>query len=223
MLSRVSLLPVAQIVTPLESPREPQPARLSNRLRQLGDVTTENGLTFYEVLSHLSGRVYPLLLVFIALPFCQPIALPGLSTPFGLVIVLLGLRFAFRKKPWLPKRLMERRIPAKPLRKILFGGAAFLTWIEKFLHPRAGWMFAWKPLRFITGCGIAACGILLLLPLPVPMSNWFPAVAIVLTALAISERDGLILMVGGVFFVLSCLYVGLIFLGGAELLDWMHR
>lgn len=190
-------------------------------LLQLADASAENGLTFHEVFSHLRGRVYPLLLVFIALPFCQPIALPGLSTPFGLVIVLLGVRFAFRKKPWLPGRLMEKRLPAKPLRKILHTGAAILRWIEKFLHPRARWMFSWKPLRFVTGFGIAACGLLLLLPLPVPFSNWFPAVAVVLAASAISERDGLILGVGGVFFILSCVYIGLIFFGGAELLGWM--
>lgn len=213
---------MAKILTPANPPNDPLPERLSAELAGLALAATGDGLTFREIFVHLQGRIYPLLLVFIALPFCQPIALPGLSTPFGVVIGLLGLRFALQKKPWLPERLMNQKIPATLLIRILNGGAAILRWIEKFLHPRAPWVFEWRMVRFVAGCGIAACGALLLLPLPVPLTNFFPALAVVLAASAISERDGYMLIASGVVFVIACFYIGLIFLGGVEAIEWIN-
>jgi len=205
-----------------ESSKHPLPSRLSTELFGLAELGAANGLTFREIFDHLQGRLYPLLLVFIALPFCQPITIPGFSTPFGIVIVLLGLRFAFRRKPWLPKRLMDQRIPAVLLTKIFNGGAVVLRWLEKFLHPRVQWVFEWPLIQFATGIGIAASGILLLLPLPVPLSNLFPAVAVLFAAAAISERDGAMLIASVVVFVIAALYIGLIFLGGVELITWLN-
>lgn len=195
------------------------PARLSQELSALSRIAEDDGLTLTTIFDHLQGRVYPLLLVFIALPFCQPISLLGLSTPFGIVIALLGLRFALRKKPWLPKRLMSKKIPASLLTTILRGGAKMLRWIEKFLHPRATWVFDWAFIQLATGLMITCSGLLLLLPLPVPFSNFFPAMTVVLAASAISERDGGMLIASLVLFLIACLFIGLILFGGVELLS----
>jgi len=199
------------------------PKRLSAELGELAAIAADRGLSFAEIFAHLQGRIYPLLLVLIALPFCQPLALPGLSTPFGVVIALLGLRFALRQKPWLPERLMNRRLPPRLLPAVLRGGAKVLGWIEKFLHPRWSWAFDWGMIQFAVGSVICVSGLLLLLPLPVPFSNLFPALAVVLTASAISERDGLMLIAGGVVFLIACVYIALIFVGGAELIAWLNQ
>jgi len=209
-------------MTPADSQDDTTPARLSTELVGLAEAGAVDGLTFREIFEHLQGRLYPLLLVFIALPFCQPITIPGFSTPFGIVIVLIGLRFALRKKPWLPKKLMDQKIPAFLLTKILNGGAVVLRWLEKFLHPRVQWVFEWRLIQFATGMGIAACGALLLLPIPVPLSNLFPAVAVLFAAAAISERDGAMLIASVVVFVIAALYIGLIFLGGVGLITWLN-
>jgi hypothetical protein len=199
------------------------PKRLSAELGELAAIAADRGLSFAEIFAHLQGRIYPLLLVLIALPFCQPLALPGLSTPFGVAIALLGLRFALRQKPWLPERLMNRRLPPRLLPAVLRGGAKVLGWIEKFLHPRWSWAFDWGMIQFAVGSVICVSGLLLLLPLPVPFSNLFPALAVVLTASAISERDGLMLIAGGVVFLIAGAYIALIFVGGAELIAWLNQ
>ena len=50
-------------------------------------------VTLREVIGILHGRGYVLLVMLLALPFCTPIPLPGLSTPLGLVIALIVLIF----------------------------------------------------------------------------------------------------------------------------------
>ena len=43
-------------------------------------------------------RGVAMLLLLLALPFCL-IPVPGLSTPFGIAVLLIGIRIAFRQKP----------------------------------------------------------------------------------------------------------------------------
>lgn len=197
------------------------PTRLSEELAALSASAANESLTFADIFARLQGRVYPLVLVLISLPFCQPLALPGLSTPFGVVIALLGLRFALRQKPWLPAKLMVKRLPPKLLPAILRGGAVVLRWIEKLLHPRMTWIFDWRMLQFTAGIMISVSGLLLLLPLPVPLSNFFPALAVVMIASAIAERDGFMLIAGGIIFTIACAFIALIFIGGIEMFEWL--
>lgn len=195
---------------------------LSKRLRDLAADACDQELTIAGLVEKLEGRVYTLLLALLSLPFCQPIALPGLSTPFGLVIALLGMRFALRQKPWLPAYLLSTPIPSRFLPKILTGSAKLLSWIEKFLHPRGVFVFEFRFTQVAAGVIIFACGLLLLLPLPVPFSNLLPALTVVLVAASISEKDALMLVVGlGVFF-LTLGFFGLIFLGGVEVIEWLE-
>ena len=59
-------------------------------------------LTLGQIERLLEGHGYELLLLFLALPFCFPISIPGLSLPFGLVIILIGWRLAVDRPPRLP-------------------------------------------------------------------------------------------------------------------------
>ncbi|MEO7599781.1 MAG: exopolysaccharide biosynthesis protein, partial [Opitutus sp.] len=67
-------------------------------------------VTLREVMAVLHGRGYVLFVMLLALPFSTPIPIPGLSTPFGLVIALIGVRLALGQKPWLPARLLDTRL-----------------------------------------------------------------------------------------------------------------
>jgi hypothetical protein len=197
------------------------PRRLSVELFELCQTLEETELSMGELIDRLQGRVYTLLLVFLSLPFCQPIALPGVSTPFGVVIALLGLRFGLRKKPWLPQRVLEKRLSPR-LRPALRAGSRVLAIIEKLLHPRMVELFDFRFTRFAAGAIIFFCGLLLLLPLPVPFSNFLPAITILLVAASFSARDGLLLGVGTATFLVTLAAFGAIFLGGAELLEWIR-
>jgi hypothetical protein len=198
------------------------PRRLSEELRDLSENSKEGDIDMREVLSRFEGRVYTLFLVLLSLPFCQPIGLPGLSTPFGVVIALLGLRFALRQKPWLPEIILRTPIPSKFLPTVLNLGAKALSWLEKFLHPRLTWVFDLKPTQFISGMMIFICGALLLLPLPIPFSNLLPALTVILVASSISERDGYMLCAGLISFLITILFFAALVWGGAEVIQWLE-
>lgn len=94
----------------------PRPLRLSEEIAGLLGVFAERSVTLREVMEVLRGRAYTLLLILLVLPFCTPIPLPGISTPFGLVVAVIGFRLALGQKPWLPARLLDTQLPASIFR-----------------------------------------------------------------------------------------------------------
>lgn len=132
----------AETTTPLSgSDAEAASPRLSTELLALADTEEHDELTLGGLMDRLQGRIYTLFLILLSLPFCQPVLLPGLSTPFGLVIALLGLRFAFRQHPWLPRRLLETHLSGRVVPAILRASAKLLSVMEKLLHPRMVGLF----------------------------------------------------------------------------------
>lgn len=208
--------------TPVDQERDPfRPRRLSVELQILSDSAEHSDLTMGDLVDRLEGRVYTLLLVILALPFCQPIMLPGLSTPFGMVIALLGLRFALRQHPWLPQRLLKTHLSGKYLPKILHRSARVLGGIEKLLHPRLLFLFDYRLTQFLAGMAVFFSGLMLLLPLPIPFSNMLPSLTVVLVASSFSERDGATLGAGLILFLISLGFIGAIFFGGREAITWI--
>jgi hypothetical protein len=208
--------------TPVDQERDPfRPRRLSVELQILSDSAEHSDLTMGDLVNRLEGRVYTLLLVILALPFCQPIMLPGLSTPFGMVIALLGLRFALRQHPWLPQRLLKTNLSGKYLPRILHGSARVLGGIEKLLHPRLLFLFDYRLTQFLAGMAVFFSGLMLLLPLPIPFSNMLPSLTVVLVASSFSERDGATLGAGLILFLISLGFIAAIFFGGSEAITWI--
>ena len=176
-------------------------------------------MTLGGLMEQLQGRVYTLLLIVLALPMCQPIPLPGLSTPFGVAIALLGLRFAFSRHPWMPRRLLATKLTGNFFPAVMRGGARVLGVFEKLLHPRLAGVFQPAYVRFLAGAVICFCGLLLLLPLPVPGTNMLPALTVILTAAAFSERDGYCLIAAGIALLLTLAFFGALVWGGAEIIS----
>jgi hypothetical protein len=71
-------------------------------------------LTLAELKQSLKGRGSAMLLILLALPFCF-IAIPGLSTPFGIAICLIGACLVIGREPWLPRFIMRRRLSTAAL------------------------------------------------------------------------------------------------------------
>jgi hypothetical protein len=63
-------------------------------------------------------------------------------------------------------------------------------------------------LRLI-GLGIVIAGLGLMLPLPIPFSNSIPALAVVLLAVGMLEKDGLCVLLGHLTAVASWVFIGL--------------
>lgn len=196
---------------------DPLKRALSGQLARLAARFSDRPVRLGELTDVLQLRGFNAVLLFLAFPFITPVPLPGLSTLFGSVIALLGLRMALARRPWLPARVEARVLPARFLPKVLLASSRILCRIEKLLRPR--FFYPEFPALFqqVSGAVIFLCGALLLLPLPVPFSNAFPAVTIILLAAAGLERDGAVFLAGCFAFALCLGFFGALVLGGSEI------
>lgn len=178
-------------------------------------------VTLREVISLLHGRGFVLLLLLLALPFSTPVPLPGLSTPFGLIIALIGARLAWGEKPWLPARLLDTRLPPHVFAKVFEFTRKIILGFERLLRPRLLWVTGSPRREQLHALPIVLCALLLLLPLPIPFSNTIPAWAIMFTAAGLLERDGLFILAGYLTTLLGVAFFGAIGIFGVEAVDFI--
>ena len=183
------------------------PTRLSEDLKRILDHAGGKPITLQKIIEILHGRGLDLLVLLLALPFCTPIPLLGLSTPFGMVLMFLGLRIALRKHPWFPQRLLQHEIPYATLTKIIQTALTVTTRLEKVLHPRLKFFNRWATFTALNGLVITSSAFLLMFPIPIPLTNTLPALSIVLIAAGMIEEDGAVIVAGYLMAGVSWVYI----------------
>jgi hypothetical protein len=195
------------------------PSRFFQDLRDLAQQFAGRPARLSEILAATQGRGFNLLLLLIGLPLLTPIPLPGFSTLFGFVVMLIGARLALGRQPWLPEKILQHELPAHFIARLLGAASRMVRWLEVLLRPRLDFLHEQRLYRHVAGTLIMFSGLLLLLPLPIPLTNWLPALTVVLLAAGAMERDGLFFLAGCASFGLTLAYFGLLAFGGAHLLD----
>lgn len=201
---------------PAVSPEIPQPAtetprvaplrRLSEDLRAILREANGRAMTVAELESILQGRGFAMFILLLSAPFIVPA--PGLSTPFGIALMSLGLRIAIGRKALLPGFLLRRTLTYKTLDRVISPLARIAERFEKRIRPRMHFLQEHPWAINLIGMGIVSGGFLLSLPLPIPFSNLFPAVSIMLLAAGLMERDGLLVLWGYILGLASWVYIG---------------
>lgn len=183
--------------------------RLSDELVALAQTFQDREVTLGEVMTQLGARASALLMVILTLPFCAPVSIPGLSTPFGIVIVFLATRYALGLPPWLPRKLLATRLPPKFFGKLMLHAGKLIGWIERKLRPRWLWLTPNPAITRLHALVVIAGGLLLLLPLGgIPFTNTLPALAIVVLTLGVIERDGVAIIVAYLLVLATVIYFG---------------
>lgn len=173
-------------------------------------------MTIKAILLALAGKGHPVIIIFLALPFCLPIQIPGLSTPFGIVISLLALRMVISHQPWLPKKVLEKEVSFNTIETVVGKAKAFTLKAQKFVHPRLIFLVE-NPLLFkLHGFIICYLGFVLALPLPIPLSNLLAGYPIILIALGIIEDDGYAVILGYIFTLICTIYLFILIPYGLE-------
>jgi hypothetical protein len=197
------------------------PRRLSEELALILREFEVETVTLREVLGLLHGRGYVLLVMLLALPFCTPVPLPGLSTPFGLIITLIGARLVFGAKPWLPAKLLNTRLPPNVFAKVFALTRKIVMGFERLLRPRMLWVTATARREQAHAVPIVICALMLLLPLPIPFSNVVPAWGIILIAGGLLERDGAFIVAGYIAAAVTVVFFVAIAIFGAGAVDFI--
>ena len=90
-----------------------------------------------------------------------------------------------RHTVWLPKKIRIYRIKSSLASKMIHTGTRFLRAIERFIRPRLHAVYVG------IGYYLAALIVILmalLMVLPIPLTNTFPAIVIFLVGIGLSER-----------------------------------
>lgn len=210
--------PGHSVIVPADPAR---PRKLSEEFAMILREFEVETVTLREVLGLLHGRGYVLLVMLLALPFCTPIPLPGLSTPLGLIITIIGTRLAFGAKPWLPSRLLDTRLPPAVFAKVFAFTRKLVLGFERLLRPRLLWMTSSSWMEQAHAVPIVVCALVLLLPLPIPFSNIIPAWGILLLAGGLLERDGYFIIAGYLATILTAAFFAVIALFGKGAIDFL--
>lgn len=158
-------------------------------------IDSADGLTVAEILDATASAGFGFviaLLALVAIPFV------GLSTPFGLAIAFVGAQLLIgRTRPWLPGWIRRVALSATALTRI----ARWLTrgtgWMRHLVRERLGPLTRGAALGLV-GLGLLVLGLGLALPLPIPGSNLIFIVPVLMYAIGLLERDGLLMLVGHV-------------------------
>ena len=188
--------------------------RISAALVAALAAVREPAVTLRELLALVGEQGLLVFCGILAAPFLLPITVPGMSTIFGLPMLLIGFAVMASRVPWLPERLLNHAIPAATARTLL---QKVCGWAERFEHlvrPRLLGLTGSVLINAVNGVLVLVAVVLLMAPIPlVPFVNSLPALAIILLCFGMAERDGLVIVIGYAVTVISAAYVGgLIFL-----------
>lgn len=190
---------------------------LSQALRSMaGEIRNSGAQVEVRSLLALAGEQGLLLgLMLLTVPFLIPISIPGVSTVFGLVGILISIGVTLNRVPWLPDRLLDRGVDAQKLAPAVEKGAEAIGRIDRFTHPRLGRLTEGRAMNLVNGLALLFGNILLIFPFGfIPMSNTLPGWAILLLAAGMIQKDGVLVLLGYLMLVATVVYFAFL-IGGA--------
>ncbi len=173
-------------------------------------------VTVGDLLDRLDSRAHGVLLLVLALPMCIP-NVPGISTIFGLLMMAPAIQLVFgSRRLWLPQRVRTMTVDFGALRRALQVATPPLKRIEYLIKPRLSALTRF-PVTIVIGLQTLLMAVILILP--IPFANWPPGMTVAMTALALLQRDGALMLLTIPAAIAS---VGSVYLGarvGFALLD----
>ena len=144
-----------------------------------------------DVFAGLGKRSFGMLLFLSTLPGFIPI--PGAGGAIaGPLVVMLGAQLLLgMRKPWLPGFIARRGPHRRALVRFRDRISPWLARLERAVRPRASVLLDHRLASAFTGVLLIVLG--LLLALPIPFTNYLFAGLLLLFALALLERDGVLM------------------------------
>ncbi|QPG06812.1 exopolysaccharide biosynthesis protein [Salinimonas marina] len=158
---------------------------------------TQETVTVEDVVSSFEERGFgPLLLIPSLLVILPTGAIPGVPSICGITLFMVCIQLAAgRDHPWLPKALRERSISHDKLEKATEKSRPYICKIENLFTSRFT-VISNKAMRTFIAA-LSAIVALSMIPLEVmPFAASLPALALTLTAVGITYRDGVVIAIG---------------------------
>lgn len=190
---------------------------LREKLLEIIQSLPAENVTLAAVLETLGREGILMFGVFLTLPFMVPISIPGVSTIFGAVILLIGFNVMVNRSPRLPDRFMKRAFPVDKLRMALQKGAVWIHRLEWFSRPRLPGLTQGAFMTRLNSFMIVIGALLLMAPFGViPLTNTLPGLAILFLSVGMLQRDGGCILLGYLANLLTVVYFTQLITAGAS-------
>lgn len=190
----------------------------SEVLVELTEAFESDKISVGDLVDRLDSRAHGVLLLILALPMCIP-NIPGISTIFGVLMIApaLGLLFGQRRL-WLPRQVRAWTFKRDGFQRALRLAIGGLRRVEFLIKPRLSVLTRW-PLT--SAVGFQTLLMALVLILPIWGANLLPGIAVTFTALALMQRDGLLMLLSMPFAIGSIVWVYLFTKYGVIAATWL--
>ncbi len=198
---------------------------LGEKLKILISNLPPDGVSLTEIRDLIGQDGLLLLTIFLTLVFMVPVSIPGVSTVFGLAILLIGASRLLGRNLWLPKGISHRVMPSDKLRTALNQGGRWLARLERVSRPhRMNWLVSGRLMETANNFALTVGALLLMAPFGlIPFSNTLPALALLLLAIGLLQRDGLCILLGHFANLATIIYFAVLILGGGVALGELFR
>jgi len=207
-------------VVPVAGPQPAPPFEgrtASEVLKDLTEAFDGDKISVGDLLDRLGSRAHGVLLLILALPMCIP-NIPGISTIFGILMIApaLGLLFG-QRRVWVPIKVRAWTFSREGFTKALNVAIKGLQRVEFLIKPRLSILTRWP---VTSAVGFQTLLMALVLILPIWGANLSPGVTVTLTALALMQRDGLLMLLSVPCAIGSLLWVYLFTKYGVMAAAW---
>ena len=175
-----------------------QVRNLRTLLQSLCSETDGETVTVGDLLNAVGRRSYGPVLLLLGFIAISPLTIiPGANFLVAFITLVFTIQMVFgRKYPWIPKKALKFSFQRKHLIMGVAAADKYVAQVDRFLKPR---------LTFLTQTPFAqlvalACAAAALITFPlgfVPFGPFVPSLAILLFGLAITARDGFVILLAG--------------------------
>ena len=152
-------------------------------------------ITLNDLLAGLGRRAFGMLLFVASLPAFIPIPIGGVIA--GPLVVLIGIQLLVgQRRPWLPGFIARRGPRREAMARFDRRISPWLGRLEHLIRPRLTGMLDLRAASMFTGLLLVLLGVLT--SLPIPLTNMLFGALLLAFALALLERDGVLMLVSWV-------------------------
>jgi hypothetical protein len=163
----------------------------SELLEDLIDTFPGEKVSVGQLIDRLDSRAHGMLLLVLALPMCVP-NVPGISTIFGVLMLAPALQMVFGSRTLaVPQRVRAWEVSGDALRRTFHLAIPMLKRVEYLIKPRWSRLTRF-PVTILVGLQTLLMALVLILP--IPFANFPPGVTVAMTALALLQRDGMLML-----------------------------
>ncbi|MDG7056360.1 MAG: exopolysaccharide biosynthesis protein [Wolbachia endosymbiont of Meromenopon meropis] len=177
----------------------------------------DDRVTLFDIKSAFRERGFGILIVVFSLPLSVPIPVPpGYTTIFSIPLILFSMQLLLGfESPWMPSWLEKRSFRRSTLAIVIEKTSSSLRRIEKFMKPRMFLIF-YGPGEKILAFIMLLCALSIAIPLP--LTNFIPAIGTTLISLGIMNKDGLLSILGVLLSLCGLLLTLIVIIKGPQLI-----